>query len=104
MLTQTPSSRKEALVTSGTRDMSVSRQWSSRPSDQRFLSLDDLYNHTLTQGLASRAELVSTKAISIEADCQSPEGLTVSVGEHRHTPSHWSFGQLCAMVGAPAGY
>ena len=82
-------------------------QWASRPDDERFTSLQDLYTHLVAQRAASRALIVSSR--SIEAvPLDNGQHLTIRANDERfgdaHAPTHWSFGQLASLAGAPAGY
>jgi hypothetical protein len=49
---------------------------------------------------------VETRAIRVEARRDNLErlALTVPGGDGAVTPTHWSFGQLCTLVGAPTSY
>ena len=79
----------------------ASRQWATRPADQRFLSLTGLYDFAKHQREISKAQVVSSRAIEaapIEGD------VAIGVGGEAFSPTHWSFGQLCNLAGAPASY
>jgi len=92
-------------VSRGTTNGSVSSQWFSRPDDQRFLNLDDLYSHTKRSADESRAEIIDSKDIRVIAERGAPESLNLLLpnGEIA-SPTHWSFGQACRLVGAPSAY
>lgn len=85
--------------------MQANRQWSSRPDDQRFLSLTALNEHCANQRQSSIAKVVSSRALTlhpVEGDSEAlmltgPNGAPVSI-------TNWSFGQLAQRAGAPAGY
>jgi hypothetical protein len=85
----------------------ASRQWASRPDDQRFTSLDELVAHTAHQREISRSTVIPSRAISAAPllDDEDRKSLVI-VGPDGTpaTPTHWSFGQLASRVGAPAGY
>lgn len=90
----------------GERNGRVSSEWFSRPDDERFLSLDTLY-----ESVKSRAERMTTRVaesrdIKVEArrDDEGRLRLIVPGRESPLSPTHWSFGQLCALVGAPSSY
>lgn len=84
--------------------MQASRQWASRPSDERFLSLPAMQDHFDTQRGHSRAVVVpSRKLLCQPADDHRGLALTGPNG-HAYAPSHWAFGQLATLAGAPAGY
>lgn len=83
----------------------VQSQWFTRPADERFLSLPDLYAFTKFTADHSRPELVRTNAIRVVANPQDADRLRLALPDGSEAaPSHWSFGQLAALVGAPAGY
>lgn len=94
--------------------MDVSAQWSSRPDDERFLSLPKLAAHCRAQREASRGLVVRTRDLEVRPWGDSHRDLAVVVAGVEEVagrslqavtrPSHWSFGQLAALAGAPAGY
>lgn len=91
--------------TQGTTNGAVSSQWFNRPDDQRFTSLDDLYEKVRANADNSRADVISSKEIRVEASQTDPDKLQLALpnGEIAN-PTHWSFGQAASLVGAPAGY
>ncbi len=84
----------------------VSSEWFTRPADERYLSLDALYQSVRLRADHSRTRTVESRALQIEARRDDAERLSVILpdAEAPFTPTHWSFGQLCSLVGAPAGY
>lgn len=81
----------------------ASRQWATRPSDERFTSLDDLVAHTRHIRNTSAQRVL--KPTQIRAVAESDEALKLQ-GPSGHSVdfTHWSFGQLCRTAGAPAAY
>lgn len=84
--------------------MQASREWAKRPADERYTSLVDLRDRALAAKARSVAKVVPTKAIHFTAgeDHKSlfvggPDGQTTAL-------TNWSFGQLCGLGRAPAGY
>ena len=83
----------------------ASRQWSSRPADQRFESLIALNDFVTGIRGHSHSKVLSSRGIQcapVEGDrdglmCVGPNGGPVNL-------THWSFGQLAQRAGAPAGY
>lgn len=78
------------------------RQWASRPADERFPSLQDLYS--ACKGYASQAveKVANVAELRVEAVNED-----VQLVGRQGVPSlltHWAFGQLSARVGAPASY
>ena len=84
----------------------VSSEWFSRPDDERFMSLPELYAAVRARADRATARTVESRAIRVEAKRDDPErlGLIVPGRDTPVTPSHWSFGQLCSLVGAPSSY
>jgi hypothetical protein len=93
-------------VSRGERVGRVSSEWFSRPADQRYLSLSDLYASVRGRANRSRTRIVESAAIRVEAKRDDAERLTLSMpgSDAPVAPTHWSFGQLASLVGAPAAY
>ena len=103
----------------GGHDGRVSSQWFSRPADQKFTSMNDLYDRVKMYADQSRAININVQDVQVrrgedENDLRLvlPERLTriegntrtVEVGEVDAAPNHWSFGQMCQLLQVPAGY
>ena len=84
----------------------VSSEWLSRPADERYLSLTDLHRAVKARADRSRARTLDSREMRVEASRNNPERLALVLpGEPGPVaPTHWSFGQLASLVGAPAGY
>ena len=84
----------------------VSSEWFLRPDDERFLSLPELYATVHARAQRVEARTVESRAIRVEARRDDGERLALIVPgqEQPVAPTHWSFGQRCGLVGAPAGY
>jgi hypothetical protein len=93
-------------VNRGERIGRVSSEWFSRPADERYLSLSELFADVRGRAERSRTRTVESAAIRVEANRDDAERLAfVLPGEESSlVPSHWSFGQLASLVGAPATY
>jgi hypothetical protein len=93
-------------VSRGERVGRVSSEWFTRPDDERFLSLDDLFASVKGRAERSRTRTVESAAIRVEASPDNPErlGLVLPGTDAPVAPTHWSFGQLASLVGAPAAY
>ena len=93
-------------VSRGSRVGRVSSEWFSRPDDERFLSLSDLQASVSSRAERSRTRTVESAAIRVEASRDDAETLTLALpgAEAPIAPTHWSFGQLSSLVGAPASY
>ena len=84
----------------------VSSEWFSRPDDERYLSLTDLYAAVKGRAERSRTRTVESAAIRVEAQRDDPARLALMLpgADAPVAPTHWSFGQLASLVGAPAAY
>jgi hypothetical protein len=93
-------------VTRGQRIGRVSSEWFNRPADERYLSLTELRNSVKTRSERSRTRIVESEAIRVEASRDDAERLTLMLpgADVPLAPTHWSFGQLASLVGAPAAY
>lgn len=85
--------------------MQASNQWATRPADQRFVSLLDLQAKVRADRDNSVASVVSTRKINVIPHPANPnKGVTIEGANGLYDPTHFSFGQLAALAGAPAGY
>ncbi|AHE53698.1 hypothetical protein [Sphingomonas sanxanigenens] len=84
----------------------VSSEWFSRPDDEKFLSLDELYGSVRHRADRARTRIVESRDVRVEASMDNAERLSLIVpGEAEPiAPTNWSFGQLSSLVGAPAAY
>ncbi|MEZ5785709.1 MAG: DUF932 domain-containing protein [Xanthobacteraceae bacterium] len=90
----------------GQRVSRVSSEWFARPADERFLSVSELFASVRGRAERSRTRTVGSAAIRVEASRDSGDRLALMLpgSEAPVAPTHWSFGQLAAVVGAPAAY
>ncbi|UUP17859.1 DUF932 domain-containing protein [Nitratireductor thuwali] len=93
-------------VSRGERIGRVSSEWFSRPDDERYLSLSELFAAVKGRAERSRTRTVESAAIRVEAHRDDPENLALILPEADApaAPTHWSFGQLASLVSAPAAY
>jgi hypothetical protein len=93
-------------ISRGERIGRVSSEWFSRPDDERYLSLSALYTAVRARADRATARTVETRTLRVEASRDNAERLALIVPgrEEPIAPTHWSFGQMCSLVGAPAGY
>ncbi len=93
-------------VSRGARVGRVSSEWFSRPDDERYLSLTDLHASVKARAAKSRTRVVESAAIRVEASSDDSERLELFLpkSDAPVAPTHWSFGQLSSLVGAPASY
>jgi hypothetical protein len=93
-------------VSRGQRVGRVSSEWFSRPDDQRYLSLAELFASVKGRSERSRTRTVESAAVRVEANRDNAERLSLILpgSDAPVAPTHWSFGQLASLVGAPAAY
>ncbi|MBX5041117.1 DUF932 domain-containing protein [Rhizobium lentis] len=101
-----PASGFRVDISRGERNGRVSSEWFSRPDDERYLSLGELYGAVRSRAERAHARTVESSSIRLTASRDNPERLELIVpGNQRPVaPTHWSYGQLCTLVGAPATY
>jgi len=90
--------------------MQASRNWATRPNDQRFTSLIELNDAVHASFTHSKAKVMASKALRAEpfkvqpADA-IPSGLAIKGPNGGAViPTHYAFTQLAGLIGAPAGY
>jgi hypothetical protein len=90
----------------GARVGRVFSEWFSRPADERYLSLSDLFAAVRGRTERTRTRTVESAAIRVEASREDGERLALMLpgSDAAVAPTHWSFGQLASLVGAPAAY
>ena len=93
-------------VSRGARVGRVSSEWFSRPDDERYLSLTDLHDAVRCRADRAQARTVESRSVRVEAARDNAERLALLVPgrDEPIAPTHWSFGQLCGLVGAPSSY
>lgn len=93
-------------VNRGERVGRVSSEWFSRPADERYLSLSELFSAAYRRTERSQTRTVASAAIQVEASRDDAERLALILpgSDAPVMPTHWSFGQLASLVGAPAAY
>ena len=93
-------------VSRGERIGRVSSEWFSRPDDERYLSLSVLHASVRARADRATARTVETRTLRVEASRDNAERMALIVPgrDEPVAPTHWSFGQMCSLVGVPAGY
>ena len=82
----------------------ASKQWATRPAEERFTSLPGMLAMLETQRAISRAAVVSSRKLRA-VPLDDNQGLVIEgPNGHGYAPTHWSFGQAATLTGAPAGY
>jgi len=78
------------------------QQWLTRPADERFPSLEELYNFTASRKAASTQATKQLRSLHLDL---SPDDSIILNGESSPVYfSNWAFSQLCGRIGAPASY
>lgn len=80
----------------------ASRQYATRPADERFPSLQAMIEAAQHDRELSAERLYTLKDLKVQPGGDKDLMLASSKGAARF--SHWSFGQFCSMVGAPARF
>jgi hypothetical protein len=90
----------------GSMNSRVSSEWFSRPDDERYLSLSALYDAVRSRADRATIRSLDSRAVKVEATRDDSESLSLILpGQDAPVcPTHWSFAQLCGLVGAPSGY
>ena len=91
----------------GSAQYKAHNEWARRPDDERFLSLDDMLSHFRKIREESKAVVVSSHKFGLapKAISETETALELVGGNgHAYEPTHWAFGQLAALAGAPADY
>jgi hypothetical protein len=111
--TATPVKAGRVDTSRGSTIIDASMQWMRRPADERYLSLDDMHATALKQHNASDEAVIDVKNIALlpAEDIRTKDdlnklqvGLNGVEGGNVLDMTHWSFGQLAGLAGAPAGY
>ncbi|MDD1770014.1 MAG: DUF932 domain-containing protein [Methanomassiliicoccales archaeon] len=82
----------------------VSNQWATRPTDQRFLNVDELYAKVASRRDSSRVSDVALDHVQVAPDDSGDIMLADTTGETFGQLTHFAFGQLCQRAHVPAGY
>ena len=89
-----------SLITSrGTHLDVASQQWANRPDDERFVSLDDMYQARHAAREASRE--FSDESGSLRAITDSDNQVMFQKNGDLLKPNNWSMNQICSLTGTP---
>jgi hypothetical protein len=78
------------------------RQYFSRPADERFSELDDLYRSVHNRRMTALE--FESDIRDLRAQPATGGGLELVANGNTMQPTHWAFAQTAALVGAPAAY
>jgi len=84
-------------------EMRLNREWATRPSDERYLSLPELHQAQLSLRQRSMSAVKHLSELHVRAD-RDQDQLLLCTSKSEAQPTNWAFSQLCSLVGAPAGY
>jgi hypothetical protein len=81
----------------------ASREWWTRPDDERYLTLDDLHGAILARAEESRVSTIPNQSLLARGSGEA-KGELYLVNEDLGTldPTHWSLGQLATISRTPA--
>lgn len=96
-------------ISKGSAIMDASMNWMRRAADERFLSLDAMLDTAKGLFADSQEQVVEVKKVELlpPASLKTRDDfnrLSVAVNDKENSFSHWSFGQLSQLAGAPASY
>lgn len=96
---------RTAAHTQGRIDGRVSRQWATRPDDEKFTNLNDLQDFLYSRDQQNITEtlLPDHTEVLINDEANDLQLLNRSTGRVFDL-THWSFGQACSLTSAPASY
>lgn len=83
--------------------MKASQQWSTRPADERYWTLSEMREKAARYKAEGRIASVDARSLRLKAIDDTSLVLNGSTGTEANL-THYSFGQLCGLVGAPSGY
>ena len=78
-------------------------QWANRPADERFPSIQSLYDATRAYA-ATAVERPGVRVDSLRVEAIDGQVQVIGKGSVPARLTHWSFGQLAGRVEAPAAY
>lgn len=82
----------------------ASREWASRPADERYVSLKDMLASASAHRASSRQMVVANRKIIVVPQADN-QGLALrGPNDGQAFPTHWAFGQLCTLSETPAGF
>lgn len=100
-----PIARPVASSGGKTNLLDAHRQWASRPDDERFWTLEEMYEQCRHwRATASEHNFASIGELSVLPD-EDTDDIKLCLPNGMQTRmTHWGFSQLCSRVGAPANY
>ena len=71
----------------GRADGRVSSEWFTRPDDERYLNLNDLYAAVHARKVLATAKVIETRTLRVEADRDEPERLALRIPSQKSPPA-----------------
>jgi hypothetical protein len=92
---------------SGTRVSSLTaysahREWAVRPRDERYASVQALYD--AARARRTRLEERTTQTVDLQTEAVGPDVVLRDTSGRTAAMTHWSFGQLATLAAAPPSY
>lgn len=81
--------------------LEASRQWSTRPQDERFQTVEALKNFVLNRKNISAEALVNMKEVNV---IDRDDDIKLNYVGTDFDLTNWSFNQLCIIADAPSAY
>src|SRR5437773_10032526 len=81
---------------------SAHRQWASRPPDERYASVQALYDAARARRL--RLEERTTHTVHVQTEAVGPDVVLRDTSGRTAGLTNWSFGQLATLASAPPSY
>jgi hypothetical protein len=78
------------------------REWASRPPDERYASVHALYE--AARARRDRTEERTIETGDVRTQALADDDLTFEASGRAAALTHWSFGQLATIAGAPPNY
>jgi hypothetical protein len=80
----------------------ASKEWWKRPDDERYLTLNHLYEATLARAERSEARTISNENLLVRGSGDAGELYLLHEDLGTLEPTHWSLGQLATISHTPA--
>lgn len=80
----------------------ANKQWSERPDDERFSTVEEMSDACEQYRKMAVCATVARNSLSVVPD--GNEVMLLGENKQKARMTHWAFGQMCSMVGAPASY
>jgi hypothetical protein len=79
------------------------REWASRPPDERYASVHELYDAACSRRVRTEEQTIDT--VDLRTEAVASDALALRDGSGRHGAlTHWSFEQLAGIAVAPPKY